>query len=91
MRRSDYAWLALATGIAVYDLTAAEDQTLSAAVRRYQRAHPMATRLAINAVSWHLLGDLVAWADPVALATMLLRRWRRPTVIVVDGVYQPAS
>jgi hypothetical protein len=43
MRNSDRAWLALAGGVAAYDLIATDDERLSDAVRGYFKSRPVAT------------------------------------------------
>jgi hypothetical protein len=41
MLKSDEAWLALAAGVAAYDLVAIDDEQLSKATRRYFKAQPV--------------------------------------------------
>ena len=43
MRNSDRAWVALAGGVAAYDLIAADDEQLTNAARRYFQSQPIAT------------------------------------------------
>lgn len=61
MRRSSWAWLALFTGIVVYDLSAPLDETLTAGARR----HPWLTYALVNCVTGHLDGgipfDAIHW------------------------------
>ena len=40
MRKSDHAWLALAGGVAAYDLIATDDELLTDAARRYFESRP---------------------------------------------------
>jgi hypothetical protein len=74
MRNSDRAWLALAAGVAAYDLVATDDEQLSAAARRYFRSQPIATTSLIVVTGLHLIGGLPSWCDPFALSFGTYRR-----------------
>jgi hypothetical protein len=67
MRKSDQAWLALAGGVAAYDLIATDDELLSDAARRYFKSQPVATASMILMTGLHLIGGLPHWCDPFAL------------------------
>jgi hypothetical protein len=54
MRNSDRAWLALAGGVATYDLIAADNERLSDAARRYFKSQPVATASIILMTGLHL-------------------------------------
>jgi hypothetical protein len=56
MRNSDRAWLALAGGVAAYDLIATDDGRLSDAARRYFNSQPVATASMILVTGLHLIG-----------------------------------
>ena len=64
MRKSDQAWLALAGGVAAYDLIATDDELLSDAARRYFKSQPVATASMILMTGLHLIGGLPHWCDP---------------------------
>ena len=55
MRRSDQAWLALAGGVAAYDLIATDDELLTDAARRYFKSQPVATASMILMTGLHLI------------------------------------
>src|SRR4029453_14872297 len=65
MRNSDRAWLALAGGVAAYDLIATDNELLSDAARRYFKSQPVATASMILMIGLHLIGGLPHWCDPV--------------------------
>ena len=82
MRNSDRAWLALAAGVAAYDLVATDEEQLSNAARRYFKSQPIATASMILVTSLHLLGGIPPWCDPITLTFAAYRRllrglWRR--------------
>jgi hypothetical protein len=57
MKPGDYAWLALAVGVTVYEIVAAIDgggELLSEACDRYRAAHPVITYGGIIFVAGHL-------------------------------------
>jgi hypothetical protein len=58
MRNSDRAWVALASGVAAYDLIAADDEQLSNAARRYFKSQPIGTALMILVTGLHLVGGI---------------------------------
>jgi hypothetical protein len=76
MRKSDRAWLALAGGVAAYDLIATDDERLSDAARRYFKSQPVATASMILMTGLHLIGGLPHWCDPFALLFATSRRLR---------------
>jgi hypothetical protein len=76
MRNSDRAWLALAGGVATYDLIAADNERLSDAARRYFKSQPVATASIILMTGLHLIGALPHWGDPFALLFATYRRLR---------------
>ena len=76
MRKSDGAWLALAGGVAAYDLIATDDELLSDAARRYFKSQPVATASIILLTGLHLVGGLPHWSDPFALFFATCRQLR---------------
>jgi hypothetical protein len=84
MRKSDRAWVALAGGVAAYDLIATDDEQLTNAARRYFKSQPIATVSMILVTALHLVGGIPRWCDPITLTfaanRRLLRRqfWLRP-------------
>ena len=76
MRNSDRAWLALAGGVAAYDLVATDDELLSDAARRYFKSQPVATGSMILVTGLHLIGGLPHWCDPFAVVFATCRRLR---------------
>ena len=66
MHDSDRAWLALAAGVAAYDLIATDNERLSDAARRYFKSQPVATASIILMTGLHLIGGLPHWCDPFA-------------------------
>jgi len=74
MRNSDRAWLALAVGVAAYDLAATDDEQLSHASRRYFRSQPVATASLILVTGLHLIGGIPSWCDPFAVSFAAYRR-----------------
>lgn len=81
MRPADRAWLALAGGVVAWDFFAPDEETLSEGVDRYLERHPWLTRAVIMTVARHLVNEL--GLDPLALGFGLLRRWRKPPVVIV--------
>ena len=83
MRSSDRAWVALAGGVAAYDLIASDDEQLTNAARRYFKSQPIATASMILVTGLHLVGGIPPWCDPFALTFAAYRRllrqlWLRP-------------
>jgi hypothetical protein len=76
MRNSDRAWLALAAGVAAYDLVATDEEQLTDAARRYFKSQPVATASMILMTGLHLLGGIPRWCDPFALSFAAYRRLR---------------
>ena len=65
MHDSDRAWLALAAGVAAYDLIATDNERLSDAARRYFKSQPVATASIILMTGLHLIGGLPHVVRPV--------------------------
>jgi hypothetical protein len=74
MRNSDRAWVALAGGVAAYDLIATDDEQLTYAARRYFKSQPIATVLMILVTGLHLVGGIPRWCDPFTLSFNGYRR-----------------
>lgn len=64
MRAAERAWLALAVGVAAYELTARDGELLSHAVDRWLEAHPVLTFTAVGVTAAHLLNLLPERVDP---------------------------
>lgn len=64
MRCSDWGWLALLAGVAVYEFTAPPDELLSHGADRYVEAHPWLVRSLVVVTAAHLINVLPKWADP---------------------------
>jgi hypothetical protein len=77
VRNSDRAWVALASGVAAYDLIATEDEQLTNAARRYFQSQPIATTSMILVTGLHLLGGIPPWCDPITLTFAAYRRLLR--------------
>ena len=77
MRNSDRAWMALAGGVAAYDLIAADDEQLTNAARRYFKSQPIATASMILVTGLHLVGGIPSWCDPITLTFAAYRRLLR--------------
>ena len=76
MRNSDRAWLALAVGVAAYDLVATDEEQLTNAARRYFKSQPVATASMILMTGLHLTGGIPQWCDPFTLLFTAYRRLR---------------
>lgn len=74
MRNSDRAWVALAGGVAAYDLIATDDEQLTSAARRYFKSQPIATTSIILVTGLHLVGGIPPWCDPITLSFTAYRR-----------------
>jgi hypothetical protein len=77
MRNSDRAWVALAGGVAAYDLIATDDEQLTNAARRYFKSQPIATVSMILVTGLHLVGGIPHWCDPITLTFAAYRRLLR--------------
>src|ERR1700757_4578087 len=77
MRNSDRAWVALASGVAAYDLIATDDELLTNAARRYFKSQPIATVSMILVTGLHLIGGIPSWCDPITLTFAAYRRLLR--------------
>jgi hypothetical protein len=76
MRNSDRAWLALAAGVAGYDLVATDGEQLTAAARRYFKSQPLVTASMILITGLHLIGGIPQWCDPFTLSFAAYRQLR---------------
>lgn len=76
MRNSDRAWLALAAGVAAYDLVATDEEQLTNAARRYFKSQPVTTASMIVMTGLHLIGGIPQWCDPFALLFTAYRQLR---------------
>jgi hypothetical protein len=86
MRNSDRAWMALAGGVAAYDLIATDDEQLTNAARRYFKSQPIATASMIVVTGLHLIGGIPPWCDPISLSftayrRLLLQLWPRQKTV----------
>src|ERR1700749_2718452 len=91
MRNSDLAWVALAGGVAAYDLIATDDELLTNAARRYFKSQPIATVSMILVTGLHLVGGIPPWCDPITLTFAAYRRllrqfWLRQKAEQLDHV-----
>ena len=66
MRDSDRAWVALAGGVAAYDLIATDDEQVTNAARRYFKFSP-ATAPMLLVTGLDLVGGIPPWYHPIAL------------------------
>jgi hypothetical protein len=94
MRNSDRAWVALAGGVAAYDLIATDDEQLTNAARRYFKSQPLATAAMILVTGLHLVGGIPPWCDPITLTFAANRRlvrrfWLRQKAEQRDTVVAP--
>ena len=71
-RQGDIAWLAIISGVIVYELVA--DDLLSEATERYCARHPLLTRIVIGAVAGHL-AVLIPSAVDVFSAKNVFHQW----------------
>lgn len=75
MKHGDAAWITLAVGVFVYEVTAPPNQLLSEAMDRYRHRHPIVSSLAVIYVASHLLRIWPAPIDPLhQIATRIGRR-----------------
>lgn len=77
MRPSDRAWIALTTGVVVWDVVCEPGEMLSEASSRYAKAHPVLAYGVIAAVAAHLSGSIPRWADPIHGIGFVLRQMKR--------------
>lgn len=63
LRPADRAWLALAGGVAVYELAASDGELLSEAADRYMLSHPWITRAVVFSIAVHLCNVIPARFD----------------------------
>ena len=59
--------MALAGGVAAYDLIATDDEQLTNAARRYFKSQPIAIASMILVTGLHLVGGIPPWCDPITL------------------------
>jgi hypothetical protein len=89
MRNSDRSWLALAGGVAAYDLIAIDDEQLPDAARRYFKSQPVTASM-ILVTGLHLIGGIPQWCDPFTLSfagyRRLLRLWPHEKAAHRDAV-----
>lgn len=71
LKQGDYGWLALAAGIAAFEVCS--DELLSEACDRYLLRRPWMTRAAIFLTAAHLANLLPPAADPYARLFLVLR------------------
>jgi hypothetical protein len=88
MRNSDRAWVALAGGVAAYDLIAADDELLTNAARRYFKSEPIATVSMILVTGLNLVGGIPPWCDPITLTFAAYRRLLRQFWLRQKGEYR---
>ncbi len=81
MRNSDRAWLALAAGVAAYDVVATDEEQLTDAARRYFKSQPVATASMILITSLHLIGGIPRWCDPFTLSFAGYRQLRAAAAV----------
>jgi hypothetical protein len=67
MRDSDRAWVALAGGVAAYDLIATDDEQVTNAARRYFKSQPIATASMILVTGLQLVGGIPPWCNSITL------------------------
>lgn len=68
MRPSEKAWLALGTGVLIYEILAPPGEMLSHAVDSWLVDHKVITTAAISLTALHLLNALPKFLDPWHLA-----------------------
>lgn len=77
LRPADRAWLALAGGVAVYELAASEGELLSEAADRYMLHHPWLVRVIAFSLAAHVCNLIAPKFDPLHwlfVAKRLIRR-----------------
>jgi hypothetical protein len=67
MRDSDRAWVALAGGVAAYDLIATDDEQVTNAARRYFKSQPIATASMVVVTGLQLVGGIPPWCNSITL------------------------
>lgn len=72
MRPGCRAWVALAAGVAAWDVFCPEGEQLTDAARRGVVAHPVLTTGAIAVTGLHLANRLHRWMDPYYLTGSLV-------------------
>lgn len=76
MKSGDYAWIALAAGVAAYELGAAlhrDGELLSEACDRYRRRHPVITYTTIAYFAGHLARVWPHRIDPLHIIAGMAR------------------
>lgn len=74
LRPADRAWLALAAGVAAWDLLCPAGETLSEGADRYLATRPVLTHLVTALVALHLCNLVPARCDPLHLLFTGVRR-----------------
>ena len=59
--------MALAGGVAAYDLIATDDEQVTNAAPRYFKSQPIATASMILVTGLHLIGGIPPWCGPITL------------------------
>lgn len=77
MRAAERAWVALAVGVAAYEVMASDGELLSHAFDRWLDAHPVLTFTAVGVIAAHLLNLLPDRADPFVWMSHVGPRPRR--------------
>jgi hypothetical protein len=67
MRDSERGWVALAGGMAAYDLIGTDDEQVNKAARRYFKSQPIATASMILVTGLQLVGGIPPWCDLITL------------------------
>ena len=67
MRDSDRPWVALADGVAAYDLIATDDEQVTNAARPHFKSQPIATASMILVTGLQLVDGLPPWCDSITL------------------------
>lgn len=73
LRQGDYGWLALAAGVAVFEVWAEEDELLSRAAARYKQRAPLTVTGVVLVTAAHLLDWLPHSVDPYSITLAHVR------------------
>lgn len=74
MHAGDYAWIAIAVFVIIYELTCPTGQLLSQAMDGYRTGHPVLVWVTILYLAGHLLRVWPARIDPLSLLWAWLGR-----------------
>ena len=77
MRPADRAWIALTTGVVIWDVVCEPGEMLSEASARYAKAHPVLAYAVIGSVAAHLANRIPKRFDPIHGIGAVLRVWKR--------------